>query len=84
MPPNCFASTRLISLRIYHIITAGGGAPNVVPDFAEVSFARPPSATEVATKIYARLLKCAVVAPWPRRLGSKRFIWAAPWSCCPI
>jgi aminobenzoyl-glutamate utilization protein B len=45
--------------RIHHVITAGGGAPNVVPDFAEVYFyVRHPKA-EVANKIYARLLKCA-------------------------
>jgi aminobenzoyl-glutamate utilization protein B len=45
--------------RIHHVITAGGGAPNVVPDFAEVYFyVRHPKA-EVASKIYARLLKCA-------------------------
>jgi aminobenzoyl-glutamate utilization protein B len=45
--------------RIHHIITAGGGAPNVVPDFAEVYFyVRNPKA-EITSKIYARLLKCA-------------------------
>ncbi len=45
--------------RIHHVITAGGGAPNVVPDFAEVYFyVRHPS-SETANKIYARLLKCA-------------------------
>jgi aminobenzoyl-glutamate utilization protein B len=45
--------------RIHHIITAGGGAPNVVPDFAEVYFyVRHPKA-EMVSKIYARLLKCA-------------------------
>jgi aminobenzoyl-glutamate utilization protein B len=45
--------------RIHHVITAGGGAPNVVPDFAEVYFyVRHPS-SETANKVYARLLKCA-------------------------
>ena len=45
--------------RIHHVITAGGGAPNVVPDFAEVYFyVRHPQA-DVAKAVYARLLKCA-------------------------
>lgn len=45
--------------RIHHIITAGGDAPNVVPDFAEVYYyIRHPNA-ETAGKIYPRLLKCA-------------------------
>jgi aminobenzoyl-glutamate utilization protein B len=45
--------------RIHHIITAGGGAPNVVPDFAEVFFyVRNPRADVVST-LYPRLLKCA-------------------------
>lgn len=45
--------------RIHHVITAGGGAPNVVPDFAEVFYyVRHPNA-EVVRKVYKRLLKCA-------------------------
>jgi len=45
--------------RIHHVITAGGQAPNVVPDFAEVFYyVRHPSA-DVARSVYARLLKCA-------------------------
>jgi aminobenzoyl-glutamate utilization protein B len=45
--------------RIHHVITAGGGAPNVVPDFAEVYyFVRHPQ-SDVARAVYARLLKCA-------------------------
>lgn len=45
--------------RIHHVITDGGGAPNVVPDFAEVFFyIRHPKA-EVARQLYPRLLKCA-------------------------
>ncbi len=45
--------------RIHHVITAGGEAPNVVPDFAEVSYyVRHPKA-EVVQKLYARLVKCA-------------------------
>jgi aminobenzoyl-glutamate utilization protein B len=45
--------------RIHHVITDGGGAPNVVPDFAEVFYyVRHPKA-EVVSKLYARLLKCA-------------------------
>jgi aminobenzoyl-glutamate utilization protein B len=45
--------------RIHHVITAGGEAPNVVPDFAEVSYyIRHPKA-EVVQGLYARLVKCA-------------------------
>jgi aminobenzoyl-glutamate utilization protein B len=45
--------------RIHHVITAGGGAPNVVPDLAEVFFyVRNPRA-DVVSKLYPRLLKCA-------------------------
>jgi aminobenzoyl-glutamate utilization protein B len=45
--------------RIHHVITAGGDAPNVVPDFAEVFYyVRHPSA-ETAAKLYPRLVKCA-------------------------
>ncbi len=45
--------------RIHHVITSGGGAPNVVPDFAEVFFyIRHPKA-EIVRELYPRLLKCA-------------------------
>ncbi len=45
--------------RIHHVVTAGGGAPNVVPNFAEVFFyVRHPDAT-VVKALYKRLLKCA-------------------------
>ena len=45
--------------RIHHVITAGGGAPNVVPDFAEVYYyIRHPKAN-VVRDLYARLVKCA-------------------------
>lgn len=45
--------------RIHHVITAGGAAPNVVPDFAEVYYyVRHPDAT-VVRGLYDRLLKCA-------------------------
>jgi aminobenzoyl-glutamate utilization protein B len=45
--------------RIHHVITAGGEAPNVVPDFAEaLYYIRHPRA-EVVQGLYARLVKCA-------------------------
>jgi aminobenzoyl-glutamate utilization protein B len=45
--------------RIHHVITDGGGAPNVVPDFAEVYYyIRHPSA-DVVRMLYPRLVKCA-------------------------
>lgn len=45
--------------RIHHVITAGGGAPNVVPDFAEVFFYVRHPDVAVVRDVYARLLKCA-------------------------
>jgi aminobenzoyl-glutamate utilization protein B len=46
--------------RIHHVITdGGGGAPNVVPDFAEVFFYVRHGNADVARKVYERLLKCA-------------------------
>lgn len=45
--------------RIHHIITAGGGAPNVVPDFAEVFYYIRHPRAEVVRQLYPRLLKCA-------------------------
>ena len=45
--------------RIHHVITAGGGAPNVVPDFAEVYYyVRHPNA-DVVKPLYKRLELCA-------------------------
>jgi aminobenzoyl-glutamate utilization protein B len=45
--------------RIHHVITAGGDAPNVIPDFAEVYFyVRHPEA-DVARGVYRRLELCA-------------------------
>jgi aminobenzoyl-glutamate utilization protein B len=44
---------------LHHSITSGGGAANVVPEFAEGFFyVRHPKA-EVVKKLYPRLLKCA-------------------------
>jgi aminobenzoyl-glutamate utilization protein B len=45
--------------RLHYIITNGGSAPNVVPDFSEVYlYSRHPS-MEVLDGIWARILKCA-------------------------
>ncbi len=45
--------------RLHHTVTAGGGAANVVPEFAEGFFyVRHPNA-EVVKQLYARVLKCA-------------------------
>ena len=45
--------------RIHHVITDGGGAANVVPEFAEGFFyVRHPKA-EIVQKLYPRLVKCA-------------------------
>ena len=45
--------------RIHHVITSGGNAPNVVPDFAEAFFYVRHPQSEVVRKLYPRLLKCA-------------------------
>jgi aminobenzoyl-glutamate utilization protein B len=46
--------------RIHHVIThGGGGAPNVVPEFAEVYFYIRHPKSEIVAKLYPRLLKCA-------------------------
>ena len=45
--------------RLHHTITSGGGAANVVPEFAEGFFyVRHPKA-EIVKQLYPRLLKCA-------------------------
>ena len=45
--------------RIHYVITSGGGAPNVVPNYAEVFYyVRHPDAA-VVQELYQRLLKCA-------------------------
>jgi aminobenzoyl-glutamate utilization protein B len=47
------------STRIHHIITAGGDAPNVVPDFAEAFYYIRHPSSETVAKLYPRLLRCA-------------------------
>ena len=45
--------------RIHHVITAGGRAPNVIPDFAEVYYYIRHPDGEVVRKLYERLVLCA-------------------------
>jgi aminobenzoyl-glutamate utilization protein B len=45
--------------RIHHVITAGGEAPNVVPDFAEVFYYIRHARADVVQALYPRLVKCA-------------------------
>ena len=45
--------------RIHHVITAGGGAPNVVPDFAEVYFYIRHPKGSIVGPLYRRLELCA-------------------------
>jgi aminobenzoyl-glutamate utilization protein B len=47
------------STRIHHVITFGGSAPNVVPDFAEVYYYVRHPESEVVRQVYQRLLLCA-------------------------
>ena len=48
--------------RIHHVITSGGGAPNVVPDFAEVYFYVRHPKGEIVRDLYRRLVLCAKAA----------------------
>jgi aminobenzoyl-glutamate utilization protein B len=45
--------------RIHHVVTHGGGAPNVVPDFAEVYYYLRHPQAETVRALYPRLVKCA-------------------------
>jgi aminobenzoyl-glutamate utilization protein B len=45
--------------RLHHTITAGGGAPNVVPEFAEGFFYVRHPKGEIVEQLYPRLKKCA-------------------------
>jgi aminobenzoyl-glutamate utilization protein B len=45
--------------RIHHVITAGGDAPNIVPEFAEVYFYVRHPEVSVARNVYRRLELCA-------------------------
>ena len=45
--------------RIHHVITAGGLAPNVVPDFAEVYYYIRHPKSKVVRDLYRRLVLCA-------------------------
>jgi aminobenzoyl-glutamate utilization protein B len=45
--------------RIHHAITDGGGAPNVVPDFAEVYYYLRHAQADTVRALYPRLVKCA-------------------------
>lgn len=45
--------------RIHYVITAGGGAPNVVPDFCEVYYYVRHPKSQVVSEVYPRLLRCA-------------------------
>lgn len=45
--------------RIHHVITAGGGAPNVVPEFGEVYYYIRHPKGEVVRPLYKRLVLCA-------------------------
>ncbi len=45
--------------RIHHVITDGGGSPNVVPDFSEVYYYVRHPKSEIVRGLYARVVKCA-------------------------
>ena len=70
--------------RIHHVITAGGEAPNVVPDFAEVFYYIRHSRADVVQTLYPRLVKCAEAGRWPPRRGSRPSTSAGSWRSSPI
>jgi len=45
--------------RLHHTVTSGGGAANVVPEFAEGFFYVRHPKSEIVAQLYPRLLKCA-------------------------
>src|SRR5262245_21934370 len=45
--------------RLHHTVTSGGGAANVVPEFAEGFFYVRHPKSEIVSQLYPRLLKCA-------------------------
>lgn len=45
--------------RIHHVVTSGGEAPNVVPEFAEMFYYIRHPESEVVRELYPRLLNCA-------------------------
>jgi aminobenzoyl-glutamate utilization protein B len=45
--------------RLHHTVTSGGGAANVVPEFAEGFFYVRHPKSEIVTQLYPRLRKCA-------------------------
>jgi aminobenzoyl-glutamate utilization protein B len=45
--------------RIHHVVTAGGDAPNVVPNFCEVFYYIRHPRAEIVRELYPRLVKCA-------------------------
>lgn len=45
--------------RIHHVITSGGEAPNVVPEFAEMFYYIRHPQSKVVQELYPRLVKCA-------------------------
>jgi aminobenzoyl-glutamate utilization protein B len=45
--------------RIHHVITYGGAAPNVIPDFAEVYYYVRHPKSDVVRDVYRRLVLCA-------------------------
>lgn len=45
--------------RIHHVIIAGGDAPNVVPEFAEMFYYIRHPQSKVVKELYPRLVKCA-------------------------
>ncbi len=45
--------------RIHHVITAGGEAPNVVPEFAEMFYYIRHPQSKIVKELYPRLVKCA-------------------------
>ena len=70
--------------RIHYIITAGGDAPNVVPDFAEVYYyVRHPEPSEVRN-IFQRLVKVAEGAALGTETAMKYEIMSGVYNLLPV
>jgi metal-dependent amidase/aminoacylase/carboxypeptidase family protein len=69
--------------RIHYVITGGGTAPNVVPDFAEVYYYVRHPDPAVVKDVWARVEKAAKARPWPPAPRSRPRSPAASTPCCP-
>ncbi len=70
-------------MRIHNVITSGGGAPNVVPDFAETYYYVRDWDPAVVRQVLARVRKAADGAAMATETGSSSSWSTASSACCP-